>query len=376
MNIDEYIENKFLIPIEKNSNTIGIEIEMPVISKDGIIDMDNLQLLFNEFLKIGYKIISKDNKENITAVCNDENDKISLEYSVNTIEISLGKSKNIYELKNRFDFFYKFINDFIKKFKYELICCGINPNYKKINRVCLDDNYYKTIEKLLKSNTYKNEKLFGEFCSYCCSIQTHIVPKRIYLAKYLNVFNYITDIKENIFANSYMNELNTCNARKVLWHNCNFGNNNIGKLPFLKNEKDIIEMYKNSYLNIISRDNEYIILPKPKLKNYLNLKEINGINIKNEKIKIEPQYYDFDRFRSYRDIELTKYGTIEIRSDCMQGNNNIFKLVAFNVGVSANIEKAYQLVIENNKNFEKWLEIAKEGLNMRNFNEEIILLEE
>lgn len=373
MNIDEMIKKAFINPINDKLKTIGVEIEMPIVSKKINIDMNKIQEMFKFLLSKEFMICSKDNKKNIISVCNLEGDKISLEYSINTLEFSINKSDNLFELFKKYMKYFNIINEFLKKFEYELVGAGINPNYKVINRKCLDDNYYKAIEKLLLMKPYKNNKLFGEFCSYCCSTQTHIVPEKENVVKYLNVFNNLVDIKENIFSNSYMSELNCNNSRKILWENSNFGNYNTGKIPTLKDKKDILEMYKNSYINIIKRNNEYIILPKIKVEEYFKLKEIEGLTVNDKKIKIIPIENDFDRYRSYRNVELSRYGTIEIRSDCTQNINNIFNVVAFNVGISANIDEAFNKLKEKDTDERCWFKIAKKGLIRRKKGEEIFL---
>ena len=373
MNIDEMIRKAFINPINDKVKTIGVEIEMPIVSKNINIDMNKIQKMFKFLLSKGFMIWSKDNEENIISVSNSEGDKISLEYSMNTLEFSINKTDNLFELFEKYMRYFNIINEFLKKFEYELVGTGINPNYKVINRKCLNDDYYKAIEKLLLMKPYKNNKLFGEFCSYCCSTQTHIVPDKKNIIKYLNVFNNLVNIKKNIFSNSYMSELNCNNSRNILWENSNFGNCNTGKIPTLKDEKDILEIYKNSYINIIKRNNKYIILPNIKVAEYFNLKEIKGLTIDDEKVKITPIENDFDRYRSYRNVELSRYGTIEIRSDCTQNVKNVFNVVAFNVGISANIDEAYNKLNEKNTDEICWFKIAKKGLIRRNKGEEIFL---
>lgn len=372
MNIDKIIKETFIDSIDDRIKTIGVEIEMPIVSQKEI-EMNKIQNLFEFLLNKGFAIYSKDCEENIICVNNIYGDKISLEYSVNTLEISINKSDNIFELFNKYIKYFNTINEYLKQYEYKLVGTGINPNYKKINRKCLNEKYYNIIEKLLLMKPHQNNRLFGEFCSYCCSIQTHIVPDKNNIIEYLNVFNSIVHIKEKLFANSYMKELNSYNSRKILWENCNFGKLNTGKLPKLKEEKDILNMYKKSYINIIQRNNEYLILPKIKVEDFFELKEIEGLTFDDKKVKVNPRKSDFNRYRSYRNIELTRYGTIEIRSDCTQSIEDIFKVVAFNVGISANLEKAYNQLKEQNTSEIEWIKIAHEGLVIRNKGEDIFL---
>ena len=52
---------------------------------------------------------------------------------------------------------------------------------------------------------------------------------------------------------------------------------------------------------------------------------------------------------------------------------NIFNVVAFNVGISANLDEAYNKLNEKNTDEICWLKIAKKGLIRRNKGEEIFL---
>ena len=160
MNIDEMIRKAFINPINDKVKTIGVEIEMPIVSKSINIDMNKIQKMFKFLLNKGFMIWSKDNEENIISVNNLEGDKISLEYSMNTLEFSINKSDNLFEVFEKYMRYFNIINEFLKKFEYELVGTGINPNYKVINRKCLNDNYYNAIEKLLLMKPYKNNKLF------------------------------------------------------------------------------------------------------------------------------------------------------------------------------------------------------------------------
>jgi len=86
-------------------------------------------------------------------------------------------------------------------------------------------------------------------------------------------------------------------------------------------------------------------------------------------------YRDFENFRSYKDVELTKYGTLEIRTDCTQKIDNMFKLVAFNVGISYCIDEIIKYIKENKIiDNDKLIEFSIEGLKKRNNNEELLLI--
>jgi len=377
MEIEQAFENKFFKKLKK-SKYVGVEIEMPLINlkKPYQVDTKVVQVLFQELLKHDFKILSYDNDHNIISIKNIKNgDTISLEYSFNTLEFSLNKEINIYNLSNKFNYYYKFVNDYLTKYNHKLCDTGLNPNYRKINRSCLNQDRYKIIEKLLVSD--KN-LLFSQFCSYCCSIQTHINVSLDDLTNVFNLFTLVSKNKDDMFANSYMEELNVKNARKYLWNSSNFGPLNIGENKIYNNLCDIKKDYLERNLFYIERNNKfYLLKDKCSLSTYFKKEKVEVI-LENGKIEqFKPLSYDFDNFRSYKEVELTKYGTLEIRTDCTQKYDNIFKVVAFNVGISLSSKDILEYIEKNNGiSNDKLLEFAISGLKLRKNKEELLLKEE
>lgn len=371
MNLDNKIYDRFLSKLSY-SEYVGVEIELPIINLywPFKVEMNIIQNLLESFGKLNFEVSSRDNDNNIIALKNKCNgDTISLEYSCNTIELSLSKEKNIFNLEKKFKKYYEYINLFLKEYKYKIGDYGINPNYKLINKKCLNQDRYKIIEKLLLT---KKDRLYSEFCAYCCSIQTHINVDQKDLIEVMNCFTEIEEIKDTIFANSYMEETGTNNSRKFLWNKSNFRPKNCGKNKIYKDIKDLINDYKNRNLFFIERDNKYMLLKnKTSLVKYFKNKKNIVIDEKNNKQYIEPIINDFENFRSYKSVELTKYGTIEIRTDCTQKKDKIFKVVAFNVGISLASREILDYKNKGNIITQKDLiNFSIEGLKKRKKNEE------
>lgn len=376
MMVEELFVCKFIKNIRK-SKYVGIEIEMPLVNmiQPYKIDKKIVQKLFKEMLKNDFIATVYDNDNNIISIKNiNTNDTISMEYSWNTIEFSIQKELSIYKLIDKFNNYYNQINKYLEKYNYKLCDEGINPNYQYIDRKCLNQDRYKIIEKLL---TKDQDDLFSQFCSYCCSVQTHVNVSKKDLIKLFNLFSLISDNKENMFSNSYMEETKLKNSRKYLWNNSNFGPLNIGKNKIYRNIKELKEDYLNRNLFYIQRDNKFYLLKnKTKIIDYFNNRENEVILSNGNTKKFKPNIEDFDNFRSYREVELTKYGTLEIRTDCMQKLNNLFKVVAFNVGISENLAAVLNY-IENVENIENdfLIDLAIKGLKLRGYKEEELLKE-
>lgn len=375
MNFKERIYEKFFSKLRK-SEYVGVEIELPIINlkKPFIIEKKVIQDLFQSFLELNFEVNNYDNEKNIISVKNLNNgDTISLEYSYNTIELSLNKEICVYDLEKKFLKYYKYIQSWLKKHHYKLCDKGINPNYRVIDKNCLNQDRYKVIERLLVN---KNDNiLYSQFCAYCCSIQTHINVEKDNLVNVLNVFTEIEELKDSIFANSYMSETNLTNSRKFLWENSNFGPNNVGKNNIYSSVEHIFNDYLNRNIFFIERNNEFLLLNKKiSLNEYFKKTEVSVTNKNNKEVIIKPNIEDVENFRSYKSVELTKYGTLEIRTDCTQKIDKIFKLVAFNLGVSLfSIEILDYLKDNKNITKEKLIEYAKAGLKKRGKKEEFYL---
>lgn len=373
MEIKRYFIEKYIDKFSKN-DYIGVEIEMPIInpSHPYVVDSKIIEELFLTFLSNeDFKIENYDNEKNIISIKNIKtNDTISLEYSFNTIELSLEKELLIDKLKEKFDFYYNTIKKFLNKYGYEIYCGGINPNYHYIDKTCLNQDRYKVIERLLANSS--NSDLYNQFCSYCCSIQTHINTSKNDIVNLINMLSKVENNKMEMFSNSYMEETNLKNSRKYLWENSNFGPLNIGINPNYNNLEDLLNDYSKRNLFFVERNNKYLLLSvKQPLNKYLDKKRVRAIDETGKTCYIVPSYSDLDNFRSYRSVELTKYGTVEIRSDCTQSKENIFKLIAFNVGICKNhLEILEYLGVNKKITNEKLIEFCIKGLKIRNFGEE------
>ena len=373
MEIKQYFIENYINKFSEN-DYIGAEIEMPIINLNSpyIVNSKVIEGLFSTFLdNEEFKIENYDNEKNIISIKNIKtNDTVSLEYSFNTIELSLGKELLIDRLKEKFGFYYNFIKQYLKKYEYEIYCGGINPNYHYIDKTCLNQDRYKVVERLLTNSS--NGDLYNQFCSYCCSIQTHINTSKNNIVNLINMLSKVENNKMEIFSNSYMKETNLKNSRKYLWENSNFGPLNIGTNPNYNNLEDLLNDYSKRNLFFVERNNKYLLLnAKQPLNKYHDKKRVKATDEYGKTCYVVPSYSDLDNFRSYRSVELTKYGTLEIRSDCTQSKENIFKLIAFNVGICKNHLEILKYLDMNKKiTNERLIEFCIKGLKMRNFGEE------
>ena len=181
-----------------------------------------------------------------------------------------------------------------------------------------------------------------------------------------------------MFSNSYMKETKLKNSRKFLWENSNFKPLNVGKNKIYTSLDDLINDYMNRNIFYVLRNNHFLLLnEKLPLNQFFNKSKVMVYNELSKKQFIVPSIDDFKNFRSYKSVELTRYGTLEIRTDCTQKFDEIFKLVAFNVGICRNYEQILQHISKyNGISKQQLMKHAIIGLEKRGYGEECFLKEE
>ena len=389
-------------------NTVGIELEFPIVNLDGKYDKT-----YDILLELSFYIeheLKFTKKEQYLFEKEETRDKISFEYSANTLEFSMEKSLSLFEIYIRFRHYFKKIQEYLLTRKYILTGMGMHPHWRKICTNALDTSRYKTIEHYLCEY---NKYLYGDFCAYTCSVQTHISPPIIGLIpNILNVFSFLSMIKGYLFSNSVdlypdSHFINTVCCRDYLWLNSKFAihKNNVGYYR-KGNDKieDVIDDILERTLYYIYRNSRCWYIGPYKIKDYFSKDKIKACDIiSGEEVVFSTDINDLNSFRSYKFIETTKRRTIEIRDDCQQPVFDCFSPAAFNIGIYENIDEVKIIARDmcqdlginffdflNNRNIatsincifskktlvyylDKFYELAYLGLKKRNRNEEKLL---
>ena len=416
------IYNTFINPIYiKKQNFIGIELEFPIINLDKKpVDVCMLQKIMNLLItNYNFKKLATDKDERIYSIQNSINkDIICFECSYNTLEFSMYRDKDIVSISKRFYDYFNIINKILISKNHTMTGLGFNPYYKFTNSSAIKNNRYEKIYSLINvlkkySRIGQNNNLF----SYICSAQTHLDIDLSYLTKFLNVISKIEWIKAILFSNSLNPDFNKKNknclcVRDLIYKNSIFSSNKNNTNGFdikLNSVNDLIDNILDRSIYYVYRNNTFIFFNPIKLKDYFNQKNFIGYKFtykdKIQKIKLSPLCDDIQYFRSYKPLEITKLGTVEIRSDCQQSLNRTFSPSAFCIGILENLDQTEQyinkyfplilkkysnsqlreiFIYENNiinalKNSEifKFIKdiifMSYDGLKKRNFGEEIFL---
>ena len=219
------------------------------------------------------------------------------------------------------------------------------------------------------------------FPPYLSSVQTHVDIHYSQLCQKLNLFSELDFIRAILFSNSP--SFQTCSQsflcfRDYLWEKSGFSFNphNVGKIDeTFHTPDDIIDHYMQRSIffrekcadRVQAAENPHTTLqqntvppektmysekmlhPENKFKTYdANQKYEYFTPVPLHQYFTEPQYQaienDIFSFISFRTIELTFRGTLEIRSDCAQPLPEAFAPAAFNFGLSKNAEKALHCI--------------------------------
>ncbi len=330
MTYKEIINNRFIKPLlNKKTGTIGVELEFPMINLNKkTIDKEKALSLLNYFLGKGFTVEDTDTDGNPAFITNDYGDCISFDNSYNNIEFSMNYNSNLNLIKDRF---YKYFGDaqnFVRQYNYIITGMGTNPYKKYITQSHVSYPVYNMVDEYLhKYENYDTHK-YADFPSYLSSVQTHLDINPDDLPKAATLFAKIDFLRGMLFSNSPdFNFGDTICFRDYLWSKSAFGicNTNTGAVDDeYKTLQDIENSFYNRHMFNNKRDGKYnCFYPVPI----------------NEYFKNNPAE-DIEYFLSFRHIEITCRGTLEIRSDCTQPLRNAFVPPAFNLGIAHNIEKA------------------------------------
>lgn len=126
----ELIMKKFIAPYlsKKETNYIGVELEYPIIFKDSNINAKALILELFALLKEkhNFKDEELDLDGNVASVKNTAGDKISLDYSYNTLEFAMQKDLNLNNIADRFFKIFNVVQQFLKEHNCFLTGMGTN----------------------------------------------------------------------------------------------------------------------------------------------------------------------------------------------------------------------------------------------------------
>lgn len=363
--IDQALYEKYIAPTKKErSRCIGIEIEMPIVNLSGeAVDETYCIGVAKRFREeFGFVPNGQDDNGQIYSMINEETgDDLSFDCAYSNLELSLGKGENLYEIKERFERYYAFLNQEFDKAGYTLTGMGINPHYNiNHNQPIPNERYRMLFHHLHTYEKYENDPELhfcnrADFGTFTSASQVQIDVDYDKLVDTINVFGALEPYKALLFGNSYMPEYpEYMMVRNMLWEHSMQGYNvhNIGMFDEnLESIEQLLSYIKTTSIYCAMRDGKYVNFKPIPISEYLQMDEVEGEyydGSQYQTIVIQPDIEDLAHLRSFKFEDLTFRGTIEFRSTCCQPIADSMTVAAFHIGLIDQIDALKEL-LENDQ---------------------------
>ena len=341
--LERVLQKQYIDVIARNETSIGVEIELPLVPKEGgWVDPAFLAALAAHLREIGFKDTVHTLEGDVCAMENKDGDVCSFETTFNTLEFSMEHSSSLSALACRFYSLFFQVQEFCLTHGYYLCGRGINPNAA---RLCPEPLHTPVLLAKSQFLTQFTEHHDGAiFHAICASTQTHLDAKN--QTQYMRLFRLLRRayaLEGLFFANSPSPtdpglflchpalaglERSTLCFRDELWKYCGAPNVQAGARA-LEDTEELCRYLAEMKLFILSEGETFRpITPVPLRQHFAE-----GCSEK-----------ELEAFRSLEPVAPTKYGSLEVRSTCTQPLNRLMEPVAFYLGLSANQDRAEKVL--------------------------------
>ena len=363
--IRQAIYDKYIAPTKKERfDYIGVEIEMPVVNLRGQPVDEAVSIKAAERFIDHFNFIEsgRDTDGNITSAKDTQTgDILSFDCCYSNLELSFGKAVGLFEIKERFEKYVRFLNSEFAKYGYTLTGMGINPNADINHNLPIQNERYRMLYHYLHSYPEHTNEVdirfhkrpdFGTFTS-ASQVQLDVDYEQ--LTDVINVFGLLEPYKAILFANSYLPDYpDFLCVRNMLWEHSMQGYNphNVGMFgKTLSNTDELIDYIGTQSIYCTMRDGKYVNFTPLTVDEYFSRDVVEGEFFDGKeyrKIKFAPEADDLEYLRTFKFEDLTFRGTIEYRSSCCQPLSEALTVAAFHTGLK---EKLYELkeIVENDK---------------------------
>lgn len=326
--VEKIIKNEYLKPAEKkNYQKIGVEIEHPIVCFD---NTKSLKKIGHAFLKNmteqeGYTVTDVSADGYIYRIEKDGN-SYSFDSFYGILEFSIKPLESLESIETiRREMLIK-ATSYYSIYDCYIVGSGNNPFNKAKNERILTQ-FSKMIQQA--ADTYTGGESGTDEFYNMCSTQTHLDIPFEKITETYNFFNESSFVRAILLSNSpdyYGNQILYC-TRDDIWENSKSPNTGLVNIRF-NNIKEILHFISEEKLFYIELD-EGFKATDMSLGEYLS----------NNREK-----YNFNTFRSYRNVVINRYGCVEIRDDCTQPLNEALVATAFALGLALNVEKASDIL--------------------------------
>ena len=361
--IRKAIYDKYIAPTRRERpDYIGVEIEMPVVNLSGqavdeAVSIETAESFIEHF---GFIRSGTDADGNLTSAKDTQTgDILSFDCCYSNLELSFGKAAGLFEIKERFENYVRFLNAEFSKHGYTLTGMGVNPNADVNHNRPIPNERYRMLYHYLHSYPQHSDEVdirfhkrpdFGTFTS---ASQVQLDVRYEELTDVINVFGLLEPYKALLFANSYLPDYpDFLCVRNMLWEHSMQGYNphNVGMFgKKVSGIDELIDYIGTQSIYCTMRDGKYIDFTPLTIEEFFSRDSVEGEYFDGEgyrKISFVPDISDLEYLRTFKFEDLTFRGTIEYRSSCCQPLSEAMTVAAFHTGLK---EKLYELkeILEN-----------------------------
>lgn len=355
LNARQIVYDRFFRPFEgkATASRIGVELEFPLVKiGGGDINKDYAAGIMEHFLAKGWKVALEGTGGEPLFVENDLGDCISFDNSYNNFEFSLNHSDDLTELEGRFREYLEQVQAYFRRGGMELVGRGTNPNQPGLSVFHVPFSTYNMVSEYLHSG--RGEHGINDFPAFLSSVQTHLDVDIDILPKAYTLFAKLDFLRALLFANSPDWEGKGYRLyRDYLWEKSAFGScpNITGKVDGKFQTVEDLEDYflQKGMFNRI-RDGKYETFAPVNIREYFE-NPVYGAKAE-----------DIECYLSFKSVELTCRGTLEVRGDCAQPFDRAFAPPAFNLGILCAMDEAAELT----ENFFRENGITASNTELRN----------
>lgn len=333
MDTRKLVYDTFLKPFENRQyGNVGIELEFPLVNLDKMpVDERVAKGMFDYFTERGFKVELEENGQPLF-ITNDDGDCLSFDNSYNNFEFAMNYSDNLCNIADRFYSLLDKVQAYFKSHNHAIVGIGSNPYKKYTKKSHVDFSTYNMVDNYL--STFGENSPYPDFPAFLSSAQTHIDIPLCDLPKAYTLYAKMDFVRGLLFSNSpdFEREGYIC-YRDYLWEQSAFSKcpNITGKVEGeFKTNDDIVDYIMSKGMFNRIRDGKYEIFEPVGMKEYFEredaLKE------------------DIECYLSFKNVEITHRGTLEVRSDCAQPFPDAIAPAAFNLGVAYNMDKISAII--------------------------------
>lgn len=360
--LDEAIYKKYIVPTERTPKRyVGPEFEFPIVNlAKKPVDIPASQEIVTAFAeKFGFSERKQDDNGHFYSLTEPKTgDNLSFDCSYNTLELSFGKEENIHVLAGRLKDYFTFLQENFRKTGQLLTGFGANPYYRYNEYDPIASPRYRMLKRFL--NSYKQYGGIAyhdipDFDMIGAAAQVQLDVAKDKIVQTINTFNRLEPLKAVLFANSLYDEtpellINRDRFWKYSSQGYNPHNLDMYAIEFHSIE-EYIEYVKTQSLYCVEKDGKYLHFKPILLTKYFTSEQVTGEYYDNGKWKeytFRPSIEDLAHLRTFKFEDLTYRGTIEYRSACEQPVNEIFTVSAFHAGLAERIDELEALLAADN----------------------------